>query len=54
MGPQLRAKESASDLVQSVCREVLGRLDRFQHGGEAGFRHWLYATALRKVRDLLR
>lgn len=49
MGPELRAKESASDLVQSTCREVLEHLDRFQYGGEANFRHWLFATALRKV-----
>ena len=51
MGPQLRAKESVSDLVQSACREVLDKLDRFEHGSEAGFRRWLFATALRKVHD---
>ncbi|MCB9898501.1 MAG: sigma-70 family RNA polymerase sigma factor [Planctomycetes bacterium] len=50
-GPALRAKESASDIVQSACRDVLENLDRFQQGGEAGFRAWLYATALRKVAD---
>ncbi len=48
-GPALRARESASDLVQSTCREVLGKLEVFQHGGEAGFRDWLYAAALRKI-----
>jgi len=48
-GPALRARESASDLVQSTCREVLGRLDAFQYGGEAGFRNWLYAAALHKI-----
>lgn len=48
-GPLLRAKESASDLVQSVCLEVLQHLDRFRYRGEAGFRHWLYTTALREV-----
>lgn len=50
-GPLLRAKEESVDLVQSVCREVLGRIDRFQYPSEAGFRAWLYATALRKIRD---
>jgi RNA polymerase sigma-70 factor (ECF subfamily) len=50
-GPQLRAVESASDIVQSACRDVLENLDRFRYGGEAGFRSWLYATALRKVAD---
>ncbi|HVS19206.1 MAG TPA: sigma-70 family RNA polymerase sigma factor [Planctomycetota bacterium] len=49
MGPELRARESASDLVQSTCREVLQHAGRFRHGGETGFRHWLYTTAQRKV-----
>jgi RNA polymerase sigma-70 factor (ECF subfamily) len=48
-GPTLRARESESDVVQSTCREVLVRADTFQHGGEAGFKHWLYSTALRKI-----
>ena len=51
VGPALRARESASDIVQSACRDVLDQLDRFQWNGEAGFRAWLYATALRKVAD---
>ncbi len=38
MGPTLRAKESASDLVQSACREVLEGLDRFQFQGAENFR----------------
>jgi RNA polymerase sigma factor (sigma-70 family) len=50
-GALLRAREESTDLVQSVCREVLTKLDRFQYGSEAGFKHWLYATALRKIRD---
>ena len=50
----LRAKESESDLVQSVCREVLEHVDRFQHRSEAGFRQWLYRTAERKVIDRFR
>jgi RNA polymerase sigma-70 factor (ECF subfamily) len=48
-GPAVRARESASDLAQSVCREVLENLHRFRYGGEVGFRHWLYATALRRI-----
>lgn len=50
-GPVVRDRESASDLAQSVCREVLEHIDRFQYGGEAGFRHWLYATALRTIQN---
>lgn len=49
MGPVLRARESCSDLAQSVCREVLQHIDRFQYPGKSGFKHWLYATALRKI-----
>ena len=48
-GPVVRARESASDLAQSVCREVLDHLDRFAYGDEPGFRAWLYTTALRKI-----
>ncbi len=47
----LRARESSSDLVQSVCREVLRHGERFTHPDEEGFRRWLFTTALRKVRD---
>lgn len=50
-GALVRAKESCSDLVQSVCREVLGDLSAFEYRGEAAFRQWLYTAALRKVMD---
>ena len=49
MGPVLRARESASDLSQSVCREVLNHMDRLQYPGENAFKHWLYTTAMRKI-----
>lgn len=48
-GRMLLGRESSSDLVQSVCREVLQHADRYQHGGEVGFKRWLYKTALRKI-----
>ncbi|MCB9897806.1 MAG: sigma-70 family RNA polymerase sigma factor [Planctomycetes bacterium] len=51
VGPALRARESASDIVQSACRDVLGNLERFHYDGEAGFRAWLFAAALRKIAD---
>jgi RNA polymerase sigma factor (sigma-70 family) len=50
-GPGLLAKESCSDLAQSVCRDVLENADRFQFGGEAEFRKWLFTTAMRKIAD---
>jgi RNA polymerase sigma-70 factor (ECF subfamily) len=48
-GPLVRRREAESDLVQSVCREVLLHAGDFRHGGEPAFRHWLYATAVRKI-----
>jgi RNA polymerase sigma factor (sigma-70 family) len=51
MGPTLRMKESASDLVQSVCREILEHADRYRFPGEENFRSWLYTTALRVVKN---
>ena len=50
-GPMVLAQESATDVVQSACRDVLENLERFQHDGETGFRRWLYKTALRKIAD---
>jgi len=50
-GPELRQRESSSDLVQSVCREILEQAHRFQHPSESAFRRWLYTTALRKISD---
>ncbi len=49
MSPTLRRKESSSDIVQSVCREVLHRVDRFRDNGDEGFRAWLFETAIRKI-----
>lgn len=54
MAPSLRAKESSSDLVQSVCREVLTHIERFQHPSEGAFKHWLFTTAERKLKNRAR
>jgi RNA polymerase sigma-70 factor (ECF subfamily) len=50
-GPKVRAQESCSDLVQSVCRDVLGNLNGFRYEGEAAFRGFLCKAALRKIAD---
>jgi RNA polymerase sigma-70 factor (ECF subfamily) len=50
-GELLRRKESCSDLVQSVCREVLQDLGGFEYRGEAAFRQWLFTAAQRKLID---
>ena len=48
---QIRARESVSDLVQSVCREALQDVGSYQYRGEAAFKQWLFTMALRKVID---
>jgi len=50
-GELARGREDHSDIVQSACRDVLENLERYRHGGEEGFRRWLYRTALRKIAD---
>ncbi|HVS17035.1 MAG TPA: sigma-70 family RNA polymerase sigma factor [Planctomycetota bacterium] len=51
LSPELRVKESSSDIAQSVCRELLQGLDQFHWRGEDAFRGWLFTVALRKVAD---
>jgi len=53
-GAALRQRESASDLVHSVCREVLEELPTLEYRGEAAFRSWLYRAAERKIVDRAR
>lgn len=48
-GRMLLARESSADLVQSICREVLGELEGFEYRGERAFRSWLYTVAQRKL-----
>jgi RNA polymerase sigma factor (sigma-70 family) len=50
----LRARESTSDLVQSVCRELCEDLTEQQVRDERGLRKWLFLKALDKVRDRYR
>jgi RNA polymerase sigma-70 factor (ECF subfamily) len=52
VGPLVAAKESSSDLAQSVCRELLEHMgrERFSYRGEAEFKQWLYNAATFKIR----
>ncbi len=50
-GPQIRNKESVSDLVQSACVAALGDLSSFEYRSDAEFRHWLCVQALRKIQN---
>ena len=50
-GPTIRAKESCSDLVQTVCLEVLHGIDTYEWRGEGSFRHWLFTLAIHKIHN---
>ncbi len=49
MGREIAARESVSDLAQSVCREVLQDLSQFEYRGESSFKRWLFLQAQRKI-----
>jgi RNA polymerase sigma-70 factor (subfamily 1) len=49
--PQLRARESHSEIVQSICRVVLEDLPGFEYRGVGSFRAWLFTAALNKIRQ---
>jgi len=53
-GAALLAREGSFDLVQSACREVLADLGRHDYRDEAGFRHWMFLAAERKILDRAR
>jgi RNA polymerase sigma-70 factor (ECF subfamily) len=53
-GRLVRARESCSDLVQSICREVLEDMPELDFASEAAFRSWLYEAAHRKINDRAR
>lgn len=48
-GQLVRDREGNSDVVQSICREILDHRDRFTVPADNGFKRWLYLTALRKL-----
>lgn len=53
-GARLRAKEAESDLVQSVCREVLEQGAGIEFDSEAAFKAWLFQAARHKIIDRAR
>jgi len=50
-GRLVQRHDQHSDIVQSVCREILTQAERFDHPGEAAFRRWLFTTTLRKLSE---
>lgn len=54
IGRALRARESESDIVQSVCRDLCRSGDSLEFGSEPEFRAWLFKAALHKVQEKAR
>lgn len=48
-GRAVRDRESCSDLVQSVCREVLVDIEAADCDDERAFRSWLFSVAFNKI-----
>ncbi len=53
-GAKLTQREAHSDLVQSICREILQNLGGVEWQGSAAFRAWLFQTARSKIIDRAR
>lgn len=53
-GPFLRARESASDLVQSTCRELCESIGSLEFRDDSSFRGWLFTLAWNKIRSRYR
>lgn len=54
LGPRLRARETSQDIAQSVCREALAGLGRFEYRGGGSFRAWLLRHADLRLRNKAR
>lgn len=50
-GDLVLERESAHDIVQSVCREVVEDLGEFEYRGDTALRNWLFVLATRKLLD---
>jgi RNA polymerase sigma factor (sigma-70 family) len=51
LGRHLRSREESLDLAQSVVREALEALPRFEVRESGGFRRWLLLRAENKIKD---
>ncbi|MBK8976560.1 MAG: sigma-70 family RNA polymerase sigma factor [Planctomycetes bacterium] len=49
--PLIRQHESCTDIVQSVCREVIENMDSFDYRGVVAFRSWLFIQVKSKLAD---
>lgn len=51
MPSDLLARESCSDITQSMCRELIERRPQFEWRGPEAFRAWLFRYCVGKIRD---
>jgi len=54
LGRTLRGQESAVDVVDSVCGDLLAEGVEFEYRGEGEFQAWLRAVVANKIRSRLR
>jgi len=54
LGRTLRDRESASDLVDSVCGDLLAENIAFEYRGKGEFQSWLRSVVVNKIRGRLR
>jgi len=54
MSHELSARESASDIVQSTCRELLRGASGYEDRGDASFERWIQAAAEHKLQNRAR
>jgi RNA polymerase sigma factor (sigma-70 family) len=54
MGADLSLRESASDIVQSTCRELLRGASSFEDRGDASFHRWVQSAAEHKLQNRAR
>lgn len=54
IGPELRCRESAADLLQSVCGDLLAEGVPFEYRDDERLRSWLRVVIVNKIRERLR
>lgn len=51
LGTGLRAHVQSEDILQSVVKDALGDMARFEHRGQGSLGHYLHACVLNKIRN---
>ena len=50
LGPHLRSRLESEDILQSVFKDVIEDIDRFEHRGQWSLNRYLHACVLNKIR----